>query len=93
MYSGLNRTQALVVVRFVTQVDALFEAVGKLLGVFKDPVNVILLLVVVAEGVIIWKGLTFYLGWVKSQTEADLKMSSSLDGLTKLVERIANAKP
>ena len=29
--------------------DALFESIGKLLGVFKDPVNVLMLLVIFGE--------------------------------------------
>ncbi len=34
--------------------DALLEALAKLLGVFKDPTQVVLLLVCVAEGWFIW---------------------------------------
>ncbi len=34
--------------------DSLLEAIGKLFGVFKDPTQVVLLLVCIAEGWFIW---------------------------------------
>lgn len=70
--------------------DALFEALGKLLSVFKDPVNVILLFVCLAEGFGLYKIVRFIMDRSERDLEARVKLATAMEGLTAIIkEKIA----
>ena len=70
--------------------DALLESIGKLLGVFKDPVNVILLLLCLAEGWVIYRFGRFMMERYDKDIESRLKSAESFDGLTKAIEGLSD---
>lgn len=67
--------------------DGLFEAIGKLLGVFKDPVNVILLLVASVEGVAIWKLIALIVENWKIGIQNDGNNAKALEGVQRILEK------
>ena len=67
--------------------DALFESVGRLLGVFKDPVNVILLLVALVEGFFLYKMVSFLQQRFDKDIESRTLLATALNGLTKAIKR------
>lgn len=70
--------------------DALLESIGRLLGVFKDPTQVILLLVAIAEGFAIYKLVRFFLDRTDKDLEARVKLATAMEGLTAIIkEKIA----
>ena len=66
--------------------DSLFESIGKLLGVFKDPTQVVLLLLCFAEGFAIYKLVRFFLDRIDKDLEARIKFSTALEGLTEIIK-------
>lgn len=60
------------------------EILAPLLLVFKDPVNVILLMLVGALAYVVW---FHVLKPMPGRIEADLKLAASLDGLRDIIER------
>ena len=76
--------------------DAIFSSIGSLLGAFKDPTQIVLLLVAIAEGVIIYKLGIFFFTRYQDDIESRLKAATAFDnlakGIDKLSERVGNAK-
>lgn len=73
--------------------DALLEAIAKLLGTFKDPVQVVLLLVCLAEGFGLYKIIRFLLDRADKDMEARVKVATAMEGLTDIIkEKMANGK-
>jgi hypothetical protein len=72
--------------------DSLFEAIGKLFGVFKDPVNVLLLLFAALEAFVIYKFVQFFFATYKESIQNDLRNTQALEGVKQALERQANAK-
>jgi len=66
--------------------DELLAAIGKLFGIFKDPVNVLLLLIVCGEAFGLWKMAKF----VMDRYDADIKsrsdLATAINGFTKQLE-------
>ena len=54
--------------------DELLKAVANLLGTFKDPTQVLLLLVALGEAFIIWRGVR----WMMERNEKDIEARLSL---------------
>lgn len=70
--------------------DALLEAIGRLLGVFKDPTQVLLLLICFAEGFAIYKLVRFFLDRTDKDMDARVKLATAMEGLTDIIkEKIA----
>ena len=67
--------------------DALIESVGRLLGMFKDPVNVILLLVALVEGFFLYKMVSFLQQRFDKDIESRTLLATALNGLTKAIKR------
>lgn len=59
--------------------DALLEAFARLIGTFKDPVNVVFLLVCAAEAAIIYKFSKFLMDRYSQDIESRAKMASVLE--------------
>lgn len=73
--------------------DALLEALAKLLGVFKDPAQVVLLLVAVAEGFALYKLVRVLLTSWEAAIVSREKMADALDGLNATIkESLKNGK-
>lgn len=72
--------------------DALLEAVAKLFLVFKDPVNVILLLVAASSLFANYYIVRFLLNSWEAAIESRLKLSASLDGLTDIIKELKDGK-
>lgn len=71
--------------------DALLESLGKLLGVFKDPTQVLLLLVATAEGFAIYKIMRWIFDRMDRDLEARTKLATAMEGLTDIIkEKIGN---
>ena len=66
--------------------DALLESVGRLLGTFKDPVQVLLLLICFAEGFALYKLASIFIVGHQAQIESRLKMASALEALKDMIE-------
>ena len=67
--------------------DALFESIGKLFLVFKDPVNVILLLVAIVEGFFLYKMVSFLQQRFDKDIESRTLLATALNGLTRAIKR------
>lgn len=68
--------------------DELAAAIGKLLGVFKDPVNVILLLLVIGEGFGIWKLVRFLMDRYEADVKSRADLAAAIQGFTKQLGEI-----
>jgi hypothetical protein len=66
--------------------DALLEAIGNLFKVFKDPLQVFMLLIIIAEGVGIWKLVRFFLDRTDKDMEARVKLATAMEGLTDIIK-------
>ena len=66
--------------------DALLESVGRLLGTFKDPVQVLLLLICFAEGFALYKLASIFITSHQAQIESRLKMAAALEALTDMIK-------
>ena len=66
--------------------DALLESVGRLLGTFKDPVQVLLLLICFAEGFALYKLASIFITGHNAQVESRLKMAAALEALTDMIK-------
>ena len=74
--------------------DALLEAIGKLFLVFKDPVNVILLLLCSVSVFGNYKMVMFFLSNYKESVANDLRNAQALEGVQKTLEKVlSNGKP
>ena len=67
--------------------DALFESIGKLFLVFKDPVNVILFLLAAAEGFFLYKFVQFLQDRYDKDIASRSSLATALTGLTKAIKR------
>jgi hypothetical protein len=72
--------------------DSFFEAIGKLLGVFKEPTQVVLLLVALAEGFGIYKLARFIFDQIEKDRERDLNLAKAMEGLTAIIKEKMNGK-
>lgn len=73
--------------------DALLEAIAKLFLVFKDPVNVVLLLVAATSLYANYYLVRFLMNSWEAGIESRMKMSASLDGLATIIkESLKNGK-
>jgi hypothetical protein len=68
--------------------DALLESLGRLLGIFKEPVQVLMLLVIVSQAFGIYKLVVFFLDRTDKDMEARVKLATSLDGLADIIDRL-----
>lgn len=66
--------------------DALLESLGKLLGVFTQPVDVVLLLVTFALSFSLYKVAMFLASRWEDSIKAQQGMAESLRGLTELIK-------
>ena len=66
--------------------DALLESIGKLFGAFKDPVQIVLLLICFAEGWALYKLASIFITSHQAQIESRLKMASALEALKDMIE-------
>lgn len=66
--------------------DSLLSALGKLLGVFTEPVQVVLLLVVFALAFALYKVAMFLASRWEDSIKAQQGMAESLRGLTELIK-------
>ena len=74
--------------------DAIFGAIAKLLGAFTEPVQVVLLLMVILEGVGLYLAWVFFTSNYKSSIENDLRNAQALEGVQRALEKVnANGKP
>lgn len=69
--------------------DALLASLGKLLAVFTEPVQVVLLLVVFALAFALYKVAMFLAGRWEDSIKAQQAMSSSLNGLADLIKDLS----
>ena len=67
--------------------DALLESIGRLFGVFKDPVNVILLLLAMVEGFFLYKFVQFWQSSHLKEIDSRVALATALNGLTKAIKR------
>ena len=67
--------------------DALLESIGKLFLVFKDPVNVILLILALVEGFFIYKFVLFLQDRYDKDIASRASLATALSGLTKAIKR------
>lgn len=73
--------------------DALLAELARLLGVFRDPVNVVLLLVSIAEGAAIYRLVRFFMDRSDKDLEGRIKLATALEGLEEIIrEKLSNAK-
>ena len=72
--------------------DALFDALAKLLAVFKDPTQVVLLFVCISEGYGIYRLVRFMLDRADKDLEARVKLATALEGLTGIIKEKIGAK-
>jgi hypothetical protein len=72
--------------------DALLEALGRLLGVFKDPLQVFMFLIIVAEGFGIYKLTRFFLDRTDKDMEARVKLATAMEGLTAIIKEKMSGK-
>lgn len=68
--------------------DGLFEGLGKLLGTFKDPTQVVLLLVCLAEGFGLYRLVKFLTDNYKTSIENDLRNAQALEGVQRILEKV-----
>lgn len=61
--------------------DALLEALARLLSTFKDPVQVVLLFVVAGLSVFCWKLVKFIMDTYERGIASDIKMTGALENL------------
>ena len=66
--------------------DALLEALAKLLGVFKEPVQVVFLLVIAGLSVFSWKMVRFVMDTYERGIASDIKMTNALEILTAAIK-------
>jgi hypothetical protein len=73
--------------------DDLLKAVANLLGTFKDPTQVLLLLVALGESFIIWR----FVRWLMERNEKDIEartlLATTLGQLADAVKRDDHGKP
>ena len=67
--------------------DALFESIGRLLGVFRDPVNVLLLLGLAGLGYWNTRLTQFIMQRYDKDIESRASLATALNGLTKAIKR------
>lgn len=72
--------------------DALLESIGRLFGAFKDPVQIILLLICLAEGFGIYKLVRFFLDRTDKDMDARVKLATAMEGLTAIIKEKMNDK-
>ena len=66
--------------------DALLESLGKLLGTFKDPVQVVLLFVVAGLSFVCWKLVRFIMDTYERGIASDIKMTQALEVLSTAIK-------
>ena len=59
-----------------------------MLGVFKDPTQVVLLLIAAAEGFAIYKLVRFFLDRTDRDLEARVKLATAMEGLTAIIKEV-----
>lgn len=68
--------------------DDLLSAIGRLFGIFKDPVNVLLLLIVLGEAFGIWKLAKFIMDRYDADIKSRADLASAIQGFTKQLDGI-----
>ena len=68
--------------------DALLEAVARLLGTFKDPVQVVLLLMCFALSFALYKLARFMMDSYEAQINSRVQLANALDGLTSIIKEV-----
>lgn len=66
--------------------EELAAAVARLFGVFTDPVNVLLLLIVFAEAFGLYKFAQFFMQRYDKEIDSRTQLANALNGLTKAVQ-------
>ena len=66
--------------------DELLGSIGRLFSTFKDPVQVLLLLICFAEGFALYKLASIFITSHQAQIESRLKMAAALEGLKDMIE-------
>lgn len=66
--------------------DALLESIGKLFGIFKDPVNVLLLLIVLGEAFGIYRLSKFIMDRYDADIKSRSDLATAINGFTRQLE-------
>jgi len=65
--------------------DSFFDSLGKLLGTFKDPTQVVLLLICIGEAVFIYKIARFVMDRYDKEIESRGVLANALNGLKDVI--------
>ena len=76
----------------MADVDPIFAAVSRLFGVFTEPVQVVLLLIAIAEGAAIYFLARFIFGNIEKDRERDLAQAKATEGLTAFIKEKMSGK-
>ena len=72
--------------------DALLASLAKLLGVFTEPVQVVLLLIAIAEAGAIYILSRFILDGIPKDRERDIADAKAMEGLTAIIKEKMSGK-